>query len=137
RQYEEKDLQFEGKLEGDRLTGTVTGYDSASCAWTAKRAPTLKRGGRPVWGKPLALFNGTNLDGWKPQGEKSHWTVKDGQLVNTAGGANLVTTDKFQDFKLHVEFRVPADSNSGIYLRGRYEVQIESNEGRELTRHSM
>src|SRR6185369_15569352 len=47
RQYEEKDLQFEGKLEGDQLTGTVTGYDSASCPWTAKRAPALKREGKP------------------------------------------------------------------------------------------
>jgi hypothetical protein len=137
RQYEDNDLQFEGKLEADQLTGTVTGYDKTPCAWTAKRAPRLKRERPPQWDRPLSLFNGTNLDGWKPQGGENQWVVKDGLLANTKGGANLITTDKFEDFKLHVEFRYPRGSNSGLYLRGRYEVQIEDNEGREVSRHSM
>src|ERR1051326_8976244 len=106
RQYEGSDLQFEGKWEADRLTGTVTGYDRTPSAWTAKRAPALKRERPPQWGKPLALFNGSSLEGWKAQGRESRWTVKEGVLTNTKSGANLVTTDTFEDFKLHVEFRI-------------------------------
>ena len=136
-QYEEHEFRFEGRLEGDRLTGTVSGYDRDPCAWTAQRAPALKRQGRPVWGKPISLFNGATLDGWKPDDGKSNWTVKNGLLVNTDSGANLVTTGKYEDFKLHVEFRYPPGSNSGIYLRGRYEVQIEDDEGPEINRHSI
>jgi hypothetical protein len=48
-----------------------------------------------------------------------------------------LTTGKFDDFKLHAEFRIPKESNSGIYLRGRYEVQIEDGESEGLSRHSL
>jgi hypothetical protein len=51
--------------------------------------------------------------------------AEDGVLLNTAHGANIKTTRKFDDFKLHIEFNCPEDGNSGIYLRGRYEVQVE------------
>ena len=44
---------------------------------------------------------------------------------------NLITNELFTDFKLHIEFRYPEGSNSGIYLRGRYEVQVEDNYGRD------
>jgi len=57
--------------------------------------------------------------------------VIDGALTITTVGADLVTTRKFSDFKLHVEFRYPKDGNSGVYLRGRYEVQIEDSPARE------
>lgn len=45
---------------------------------------------------------------------------------------DLVTKEKFKDFKLHAEFRIPKRGNSGIYLRGRYEVQISDDQGREV-----
>jgi hypothetical protein len=51
--------------------------------------------------------------------------VEDGLLLNTAHGANLRTTRTFEDFKVHYEVNCPDDGNSGFYLRGRYEVQIE------------
>jgi hypothetical protein len=137
RQYEARDLAFEGKLQGDRLVGTVTGYDRTSCNWTATRAPSLKRDQRPRWGRPISLFNGLNLQGWVTQGSESHWIVQDGLLANARDGANLVSTAKFEDFKLHAEFRYPAGSNSGIYLRGRYEVQIEDDEGPKVSVHSI
>ncbi|HZP83388.1 MAG TPA: DUF1080 domain-containing protein [Chthonomonadaceae bacterium] len=136
-QYEDRDLQFEGRWEGDRLTGTVTGYDAGVCSWTARRAPSLHRERPPRWGQPRELFNGVSLAGWKPQGGENHWTVKNGVLRNTGGGANLVTTEKFNDFKLHVEFRYPAGANSGLYLRGRYEVQIEDDEGPRPSRYTL
>ena len=65
--------------------------------------------------------------GWEPIGNpaNSHWTVKDGLLVNQEHGANLKSVRKFEDFKAHFEVNCPDDGNSGFYLRGRYEVQIE------------
>jgi hypothetical protein len=136
-QYEDNPFQFEGRLEANRLTGTVTGYDQAPCRWTAERAPALKRAGPPKWGKPIELFNGANLDGWRAEGDENHWTANNRLLINTKGGANLISTAKFEDFRLHVEFRYPAGSNSGVYLRGRYEVQIEDDEGPVVSRHSI
>jgi hypothetical protein len=52
-------------------------------------------------------------------------------LTNSKAGGNLRTRQTFTDFKLHVEFRYPRAGNSGVYLRGRYEVQIEDSHGRE------
>jgi hypothetical protein len=57
--------------------------------------------------------------------------VKDGILSSPHSGANLITDRSFTDFKLHIEFRYPEGSNSGVYLRGRYEVQIEAGHGDE------
>jgi hypothetical protein len=83
------------------------------------------------------LFNGKDLAGWKPRlaGVKNGWVVKGGLLVNEKPGNDLLTEKKFTDFKLHAEFRYPRGSNSGIYLRGRYEVQIEDNYGQEPDSH--
>lgn len=61
----------------------------------------------------------------------------DGVLVNSESGGNLVTSEKFEDFKLSVEFRYPEGSNSGIYLRGRYEIQIMDSPANELTSNSV
>ena len=55
----------------------------------------------------------------------SHWVVKNGLLVNEARGANLKSTREFEDFKLHFEVNCPEGANSGFYLRGRYEIQLE------------
>jgi len=87
----------------------------------------LKRSAPQAWTDPESLFNGRNLDGWEPIGNvaHNHWTVKDGLLVNEAHGANLRTTREFNDFKVHFEVNCPENGNSGFYLRGRYEVQIE------------
>jgi hypothetical protein len=87
----------------------------------------LKRDKAPVWGKPVKLFNGKDLAGWHALG-KNQWVVENGVLKSPHSGANLVTDQTFTDFKLHIEFRYPKESNSGVYLRGRYEVQIEDSE---------
>jgi hypothetical protein len=138
-QWEERttDVVVEGTLTGETVQGTVTDDQGRKLAWTGRRAPKLLRAGEPKWGKPVELFNGKDLTGWKalwangPHG----WVVKDGLLVNAKPGVNLVTTGTFGDFKLHVEFRYPPKSNSGIYLRGRYEAQIEDNHGLEAESH--
>jgi hypothetical protein len=117
-------MTWELDANGDKLTGVQKRADS-TVPLTGVRAPELKRSAPKAWTAPEPLFNGKNLDGWEPMGDNSHWTVKDGLLVNEAHGANLKSTRKFDDFKLHFEANCPDHANSGFYLRGRYEVQLE------------
>ena len=132
------DITFEGRLEGDRLTGSMTMGDGQKSAWSGTRAPSLRRSGRPAWGNPVTLFGGKSLDGWQPVGRRDNaWSVTGGILQNAKSGANLVTVQKFDDFKLHLEFRVPKDENSGVYLRGRYELQIDDAAGLEPSSHHL
>jgi hypothetical protein len=134
-QWEDRkdDLTFEGTLDGDTIHGHTTDDKGRRVAWTARRAPALKRAQPPKWGEPVELFNGKDLAGWKARhaGVKNGWAVKDGLLVNAAPGNDLLTEKKFTDFRLRAEFRYPKGSNSGVYLRGRYEVQIEDDFGQE------
>ncbi len=123
-------LVLEGEVKGTGLAGTITFPDGKQYPWTAEKAPALKRDKATVWGQPIKLFNGRDLTGWHAMGE-NQWMVKDGILTSPKSGANLATEAKFTDFKLHIEFRYPAGSNSGVYLRGRHEIQIEDNWGRE------
>jgi hypothetical protein len=132
-----RDMVFEGKLSGGTLSGTTAAPDGTSWPWTGKRASSLKRTKVPTWGEPIHLFNGKDLTGWKtdkPNPEKS-WTVVDGTLVSPGNGPELINERQLQDFKLHVEFNCGPNSNSGIYLRGRYEVQIEDNSIQEPPSH--
>ena len=122
------DLQLEGVFAGDSLAGSVTDPAGNRLPFTAVRAAALRRISPPQWGRAVRLFNGTDLTGWQPFGnEQSAWTVVAGVLTNTKAGANLGTVASYTDFKLHLEFRYPAAGNSGVYLRGRYEVQIEDS----------
>jgi hypothetical protein len=138
-QYEPRkdDLRFEGTLDGDTLRGTTTDDKGRSVTWTGRRAPALRREQAPTWGEPVELFNGKDLTGWRPRSteRKNGWVVRDGLLVNATPGNDLLTEKKFTDFQLHAEFRYPQGSNSGIYLRGRYEVQIEDGFGQEPECH--
>jgi len=124
------DMTFEGQLEGAGMKGTMKYVDGKNYDWTGVRAPKLTYHHNPKWGSPIPLFNGKDLSGWKAMGD-NQWIVKDGILTSPKSGANLVTKKTFNDFKLHIEFRYPEGSNSGVYLRGRYEVQIEDNKGME------
>jgi hypothetical protein len=124
-----EDMTFDGTLNGSTLAGTVNGADGTVWTWTGERAPALKESGTPRWGKPIVLFNGKDLKGWtmSKSNAKSVWKAEKGNLITPGEGPELINDQKFQDFKLHVEFKVDPDSNSGVYLRGRYEVQIETD----------
>jgi hypothetical protein len=123
------DLVFDGTLSGKTLAGTLTGPDGKTWQWIGRRAPSLKRTNPPHWASPIPLFNGKDLTGWhedKP-GSSPVWKAENGVLVRPERGPELINSSKFEDFKLHVEFHCGPDSNSGVYLRGRYEVQIETD----------
>ncbi|MEY3563043.1 MAG: hypothetical protein RLZZ294_1049, partial [Bacteroidota bacterium] len=80
---------------------------------------------------PIQLFNGKDLSGWHTQKPENQWMVENGIMKSPRSGSNIMTDQTFTDFKLHIEFRYPKGSNSGVYLRGRYEVQVEDSYGME------
>lgn len=134
------DLIFHATLKHGRLAGSAKGPDGVPWSWTAARAPSLARSGTPRWGAPVSLFSGKNLDGWREFqsgsfSQPSHWKVVDGNLISPGNGPELVNDRKFEDFKLHLEFKNGPVSNSGVYLRGRYEVQIENESAGEPPSH--
>jgi len=130
------DMVFEGTLAGKTLSGAVNGPDGKVWQWTGRRAPALKPTGEPKWGKPIPLFNGKDLGGWKMNGPGTTvWKVENGNLITPGNGPELINDSKFENFKLHVEFKADANSNSGVYLRGRYEVQVETDSAEEPPSH--
>ena len=129
----ETDQQFEFSLADGKLTGWTTAPDGSKLQWTGVRAPSLDREEQPEWGEPVNLLD-ENLSKWVIP-ENNQFVMEDGILVNKESGGNLITKQEFEDFKLHIEFRYPEGSNSGVYLRGRYEVQIEDSYGLEPGSH--
>lgn len=117
------------KLSGRSPAGELTGV------------PAPKLVSRPIaaWSTPQPLFDGRDLNGWIADNPpRNHWLAERGELHNTEAGANLRTTRNFTDFKLHIEYNCPPGGNSGVYLRGRYEVQVEYEPpGKNDAAHSM
>jgi len=128
-----EETTYHANLEGSTWKGSGEGRDGAKFEWVAERAPELPARADVAWGEPLQLFNGADLAGWVPRhaSQPNQWKAEDGTLVNEDSGSDLVTEAKFQDFQLHAEVMVPQGSNSGIYLRGRYEVQVQDDHGKE------
>ncbi len=118
-----RNMEFQGERVGDILKGKMTYTDGKTYNWSATKAPDLPYVEDPKWGEKVVLFNGKDLSGWTHDGNK-HWSVENGILKCPGGISNIISEQKFKNFKLHAEFRYPEASNSGIYLRGRYEVQI-------------
>jgi hypothetical protein len=133
------DLVFDGRLSGGTLTGSAKGPDGTPWTWTGQRAPALNPPAKLTWGVPITLFNGHDFGGWTfdNPAKASSWVVEKGCLVNKSAGSNIATERSFQNFKLHIEVNCPTNANSGIYLRGRYEVQIEDDSIEEPPSHHM
>jgi Domain of Unknown Function (DUF1080) len=117
-----------GKLEGT-MSGTKEDW-----AMTGERAPVINEHDDGTWvkGTPVTLFNGKDMTGWYgiTTGSTTGWTVENGVMMTQGKGENIATKEKFWNFELHAEFKVEEhNSNSGIGLRGRYEVQIANNYG--------
>jgi hypothetical protein len=93
------------------------------------------------FGKWISLFNGKDTTGWinaksEDPGAKNRWTVEDGALTNETKGVNdACTVEEFEDYELEIEYRVPKDGNSGVYLRGAVEVQVFDSYGRTPEKH--
>ena len=124
---------------GDKLMGTTKSEDGAELTWVGLRAPVLPKPKNVKWGKPIELFNGNDLTGWKPKDPKgpNGWKAVNHVLENEVPSSDIRTEKEFNDFKLHVEFNCPSKSNSGVYLRGRYEVQVMDSYGQPPESHRL
>jgi hypothetical protein len=131
--------EYHARLQGDKLTGSVKLGDRTvefvgvhPPKWGSANANAPHK-----FGKPIELFDGKSMDAWDVQNKSRpmNWTIEDGAMTNTPPGANnLVSKQKFQDFKIQAEYKLdkpgvsrsgtPVHGNSGIYLRGRYELQV-------------
>lgn len=135
--------EFHLRAQGDKLTGSVKLGD---------RTVDLAGNRPPQWGKydanaphkfgpPVELFDGKSMDAWGVQNKDRpmNWTIEDGAMTNTPPANNLVSKQKFQDFKIQAEYKLdkphpgrdgqPVKANSGIYIRGRYELQVLDDYG--------
>jgi hypothetical protein len=126
---------YKVRLNGDKLEGSlqIEGQD-APVKFFGVRAPKFAPVDRSRLkeGKPVELFNGRDLTGWRAvrHNVPFRWTVENGILKNAPGTSDIVSEQKFSDFKLHAEYRYEQGSNSGIGLRGRYEIQIHDDYGK-------
>ncbi len=119
--------------------------------FTGKRIPDVPAApdlSKVKFGAPITLLKGDNLTGWTltNPGQKNGWRVENGVLINDPkqedgkphiSYGNLRTEKEFEDFNLTLEVNVPKNGNSGIYLRGIYEVQVADTFGRSLDSHNM
>ena len=124
------DMEFTFQVMDDNLKGTMIYTDGIAYNWTAKRQSKQKYTENPKWGKEIKLFDGSSTEHWNLE-DDSQWTIKNGVLTNPKSGYNLITKEKFRDFKLHIEFKYPEGGNSGVYLRGRHEVQVSDDFGKD------
>ncbi len=127
----------EGMLQGEIVTTGAGGAETRD-PFTGKAIPPMPPApdlSRIKWGRPIVLFNGRDLTGWRTRRPEklNGWSVSGGHLVNTtpktdfsATGAygNLRSEAVFGDCKLHIEFQIGEKRNSGVYLRGMYEAQV-------------
>ncbi len=121
-------------VEGGRLIGELT-TGTEKVSWVGVRPPDwgkVSANGPHKFGKPVALFNGKDLSGWRYEfaDKAPGWVVIDGAMHNQATGNNIISERQFKDFRLQMEFKVENESNSGLYLRGRYEMQLLDDAGK-------
>ncbi len=133
----ERQQVYKLRAKGNRLEGTMkAGSRELNVAGvTAPKWPKTPPKRKP--GTPVKLFNGTDLTGWLAQNPDRplNWIVKDGALANQEKANNIYSDKKFLDFKLDIEFNVGEHSNSGIYLRGRHEIQVLDDFGQAPESH--
>jgi len=144
------------RVDGDQLSLTRAnprdnGEGLSTEEFTGKRIPELPPKpdlAKVKYGAPITLFDGKTLTGWRltDPGAVNGWSVKDGVLINNPvqeegqphkNYGNLRTDKEFEDFNLTLEVKVDKDNNSGIYLRGIYEVQVADTYGKRLDSHNM
>ena len=131
---------FKAKVSGHKLLGSAT-VGSNTFTWVGVRPPrwgNYDANTPHKFGKAVELFDGRTLDNWTVENKDkpSNWSVVDGAMVNAPPANNLVSVQRFKDFKVHAEYKLAQDSNSGLYLRGRYELQILDDYGKPADIHS-
>ena len=125
---------YRARIQKGKLIGALT-RGEVTVPWVGVRPPKWKGANASAphkFGPETALFNGKDLSGWTFQfpGQPGGWIVAEGVLTNEKPGNNIISNVQFKDFSLSMEYRVAKDSNSGLYLRGRYELQVLDDVGK-------
>jgi hypothetical protein len=144
------------KNGNDRIEGTAyfpnnNGIGVEEIPFTGKRIPPVEDAPgikKSMMGEPVELLNGKDLDNWEivEKGATSGWNMVDGVMTNDPAQkegeahityGNIRTKETYEDFNLRLEVNVPGGSNSGVYLRGIYEIQVMDSYGKPLDSHNM
>ena len=112
--------------------------DSCGCCSSGKVC-NLFCGSEPAPADAIVLFDGTDLSNWVKCGtqDPAGWKVENGCMEVVPRTGDICSKELFTDVQLHVEFYLPlmADktgqgrANSGVYLQGRYELQVLDSYG--------
>jgi hypothetical protein len=97
----------------------------------AEKAPSSSTSKEDGW---VSLFNGKDLTGWQKAHEPREdplWTVEDGAMTNQQGSRDIATVADYKDFDVTLEYKTVKGGNSGVFLRGRTEVQVFDSYGKE------
>ena len=128
-------FRISGEIDAEKMNGKFSGSEASGTIEMIrieKKSSTL--GAAPPPGA-VVLFDGSGLDSWQStkDGKKPKWKVqRDGSMQVKKKAGSIVTKQKFESCKIHIEFRTPlkpeargqSRGNSGVYVSGRYEVQI-------------
>jgi hypothetical protein len=128
------------KVEEGHLLGMLT-IGEQQIPWLGERPPVwgnFDANAKHKYGSPVVLFDGKSLEHWLGQVKDKElgWSIVDGTMTNQPHANNLVSRHHFENFKIQCEYKVEPNSNSGIYLRGRYELQVLDDAGKEPGIHS-
>lgn len=149
---------FEGEVIGGRMFARIASCDKKTGKVKSSWQPFEGFRNPPVpcgvstddasFGEPIDILKDGlgGFEGMAGGKMETTWSFKDGVLSNRVmgpdgkkiHGANIMTKrNDFYDFKLDYDVRVPKDANSGMYLRGRFEIQTLDSYGKELDEHHM
>lgn len=131
-------INYTVRIEGGKLLGSALDSEGRTSSFVGSRAPDVTGRDGPEWkaGTPVELFDGKSTNGWRllvPG--RPGWLVENGLLKNEKGASDLVSETKGMNFILRAEYRYGKGSNSGIAMRGRYEVQILDDSGEPASSH--
>ena len=113
------------------LAGVTVAVMAASGAESEPRVVQPAPPGQPP-GDAVVLFDGADLSKWQSErGGEAKWKVENG-VMTVNGTGSIMTREEFADVQLHIEWATPAEvkgegqgrGNSGVYLQGRYEIQV-------------
>lgn len=116
----------------DKMTAPMSEFYKPEVK-TVVSGKEIKGGGFQAPSDAIVLFDGTDLSAWEtPDGKPAGWVVKDGVITVDKSKGDIQTKEKFDDFQLHLEWKVPENitgkgqsrGNSGVYLQGMYEIQV-------------
>lgn len=119
-----------GRWDGRRFAGLLEAESSIPIVgWSAVPAPDLGSRRADRWAEPVVLFDGSGAEAWfalpTRMGALKEATIRDDVLV--VDGSDVVSRERFSDFELHLEYRLGPSEDSGVFLRGRYEIQLRTN----------